>query len=249
VSGEGRTHFGFRDVDERDKAGLVGEVFRTVAGRYDLMNDLMSFGIHRLWKRFVVSISGVRAGQRVLDVAAGSGDLSALFAPRVGSGGMVVVSDINAAMLGVGRDRLLDAGRCDNLAWVQADAERLPFAEGSFDLVTIGFGLRNVTRIDCALASMHKVLRPGGRLLVLEFSRPDNAALRALYDAYSFNVLPKVGGAVTGSEESYRYLVESIRRHPPQAELGALFGAAGFERVQWYNLSGGIVAAHTGVRL
>jgi demethylmenaquinone methyltransferase/2-methoxy-6-polyprenyl-1,4-benzoquinol methylase len=242
------THFGFREVSESDKAGLVADVFRSVADKYDLMNDLMSLGVHRLWKRFTVERSGVRPGQRVLDVAAGSGDLASAYAQRLGGSGVLVVTDINDAMLARGRTRLVDEGHVENICYVRADAEHLPFAGGYFDCISIAFGLRNVTRQDAALASMYRCLRPGGRALVLEFSRPSSQLLATVYDAYSFNVLPRLGRAVAGDEASYRYLVESIRKHPPQQELQAMMQAAGFERVAYHNLSGGIVALHVGYR-
>jgi demethylmenaquinone methyltransferase / 2-methoxy-6-polyprenyl-1,4-benzoquinol methylase len=238
------THFGFREVDEDAKRGLVANVFRSVASRYDLMNDLMSMGVHRWWKQFLGVQAGVREGSRVLDVAGGSGDITALLAPRVGKTGVVILSDINDAMLDVGRSRLVDRGIAGNVEFVRADAERLPFADDYFDCVTIAFGLRNVTHIDQALRSMQRVLKPGGRLLVLEFSKPVAAPLQKIYDAYSFNILPLLGRVVAGDEASYRYLVESIRRHPDQETLKNMMTAAGFDRVDYYNLSGGIVALH-----
>ena len=241
-----RTHFGYREVPADAKRGLVGEVFRSVAGRYDLMNDLMSLGLHRAWKQFALLQSGVRAGGRVLDVAGGTGDMSARFATRVGPTGHVVLSDINDAMLAIGRERLVDRGIAGNVEFVRADAENLPFPDNHFDCVSIAFGLRNVTHIDRALASMYRVLKPGGKLLVLEFSRPTVAALKPVYDAYSFNVLPWLGRVVAGDEASYRYLVESIRRHPDQDQLKTMMQTAGYERVQYFNLSGGIVALHVG---
>jgi demethylmenaquinone methyltransferase/2-methoxy-6-polyprenyl-1,4-benzoquinol methylase len=243
------THFGYREVPESEKAGLVGEVFRSVANKYDLMNDLMSFGVHRLWKRFAVGSSGVRRGQSVLDVAGGSGDLAALFAERVGREGRVVLSDINPAMLEVGRGRLIDRGIAGNVEFALADAEALPFPDDSFDCVSIGFGLRNVTHIDKALASMFRVLKPGGRLLVLEFSKPVLPVLDKVYDAYSFGLLPLLGRVVANDGASYRYLAESIRRFPDQETLKGLMQAAGFERVHYFNLTGGIVALHKGYKL
>ncbi|MHB8453776.1 MAG: bifunctional demethylmenaquinone methyltransferase/2-methoxy-6-polyprenyl-1,4-benzoquinol methylase UbiE [Acidiferrobacterales bacterium] len=243
------THFGFRDVPRAEKAGLVAQVFDSVAGKYDLMNDAMSFGVHRLWKRFTVGQSGVRAGNRVLDVAGGTGDLAVKFAGRVGAGGNVVIADINAAMLDVGRRRLADLGIAGNVEFVQADAERLPFPDDHFDCASIAFGLRNVTRKDDALASMFRVLKPGGRMLVLEFSQPVLPGLGTIYDAYSFSVLPLLGRLVAGDEDSYRYLVESIRKHPDQETLKSMMEAAGFERVHYFNLSGGIVALHKGYKL
>jgi len=243
------THFGFREVPESAKAGLVGQVFDSVASRYDLMNDVMSFGIHRLWKRFTIDQAGVRPGNRVLDVAGGTGDLSAAFARQVGPQGSVTVADINAAMLDVGRARLADRGLAGNIEFVQADAESLPFPDNHFDCITIAFGLRNVTRQDCALASMYRVLKPGGRLLVLEFSKPVLPGLGAVYDTYSFNVLPKLGKLIANDETSYRYLVESIRKHPDQETLKGMMEAAGYERVHYFNLSGGIVALHKGYKI
>lgn len=242
----GTTDFGFQQVSEAEKARRVAGVFDSVAGRYDLMNDLMSAGLHRLWKRFLVARSGVRQGDRVLDVAGGTGDLTRLFAGRVGADGMVVLTDINATMLSKGRDRLADAGLVPPL--VQSDAEALPFATGSFDCVSIGFGLRNVTRKEFALREMTRVLRPGGRVLVLEFSRVW-APLQPLYDAYSFQVLPKLGRLVADDEASYRYLAESIRVHPGQQELKTMMEAAGLERVEYWNLAAGVVALHRGFRL
>jgi demethylmenaquinone methyltransferase/2-methoxy-6-polyprenyl-1,4-benzoquinol methylase len=243
------THFGYETVPESEKAERVRGVFDSVASRYDLMNDLMSFGVHRLWKRFAIGLSGVRSGQRVLDLASGTGDLAARLAGLVGPRGQVVATDINASMLARGRDRLLDEGRVGNVAYAQVDAEALPFAAGSFDCVTIAFGLRNVTHKERALAEMQRVLRPGGRALVLEFSHPTTAPLRAAYDLYSFQVLPRLGRLVTDDEGSYRYLAESIRVHPDQATLQAMMEAAGFERCDVHNLTGGIVAVHRGFRL
>jgi demethylmenaquinone methyltransferase/2-methoxy-6-polyprenyl-1,4-benzoquinol methylase len=242
------THFGYREVPDGDKARLVGEVFRSVASKYDLMNDLMSLGVHRWWKRFAVQVSDVRRGERVLDVAAGSGDLAALLAERVGPSGRVTVSDINPAMLEVGRGRLMDRGITGNIEFVLANAEDLPFPDGHFDLVTIGFGLRNVTHIDRALASMARVLKPGGRLLVLEFSKPVLPVLDRVYDAYSFSVLPWLGRVVARDEASYRYLAESIRRFPDQETLKGMMEQAGLGRVHYHNLSGGIVALHKGYK-
>ncbi len=241
--------FGYQQVGAAEKTARVGRVFASVAPRYDLMNDLMSAGLHRLWKRYAVRVCGARPGSRALDVACGTGDLCALLARAVGGEGGVIGTDINPAMLERGRDRLLDEGWFDRVQCVQADAESLPFAEHSFDVVTIAFGLRNVTRKDRALASMRRVLRPGGCLTVLEFSRPVSAGLRELYDAYSFRVLPALGELIAGDRGSYQYLVESIRRHPDQRALAAMMEAAGFSRVGWNNLSGGIVAVHRGWRL
>ena len=246
---EHSTHFGYQRVSLEEKAGRVRQVFESVADRYDLMNDLMSFGVHRLWKRFALSQTGLKAGQQALDAAGGTGDLALGLARQVGETGAVVLSDINGAMLANGRTRMVDAGASGNMRYVQADAERLPFADRSFDCITIGFGLRNVTRKEAALASMYRTLRPGGRLLVLEFSHPSAPGLKPVYDAYSFKVLPLLGKLVAKDEDSYRYLAESIRMHPDQETLKAMMAAAGFERCQYFNLSGGIVALHRGYRL
>ena len=249
------THFGYRRVAAQDKQRLVAGVFDSVANKYDLMNDLMSLGVHRLWKRFTIELSGVSAGQRVLDVASGTGDLAAAFAERVGAEGVVKVgssgqvwlTDINNAMLSRGRDAIIERGIAGNVDYAQANAERLPFADASFDCVSIAFGLRNVTDIPAALASMYRVLKPGGRLLVLEFSKP-LAPVRPLYDAYS-KLLPWLGKAVTGDADSYRYLVESIRMHPDQPTLKNMMIEAGFGHCDFYNLSGGIVALHRAYKL
>ncbi len=243
------THFGYQEVPVEEKAGRVRQVFDSVASRYDLMNDLMSLGVHRLWKRQAVALAGVRRGQRVLDLASGTGDLAERFAGIVGAEGLVILSDINAAMLTQGRDRLLDLGRVGNLDYALANAERLPFASNSFDCVTIGFGLRNVTRKEWALAEMLRVLRPGGRALILEFSHPTSRVLSRAYDIYSFSVLPGLGRLIAGDAESYRYLAESIRMHPDQETLKAMMEAAGFERCAYFDLSGGIVAIHRGYKL
>ena len=240
--------FGFEEVRKEDKARRVRAVFDSVANRYDLMNDLMSGGAHRLWKQFTLSLTGLRPGARVLDVAGGTGDLAVGLARQVGKSGLVMLSDINAAMLNAGRDRLINAGLTTNILCVQADAERLPFPDESFDCVTIGFGLRNVTDKPRALAQMHRVLKCGGQLLVLEFSKPTTAALGGLYDAYSFKLLPLLGRMVTGDADSYRYLAESIRRHPDQETLLAMLRAAGLEDCRYHNLMGGIVAVHRGFR-
>ena len=242
------THFGYETVDVREKAGRVRGVFDSVAGRYDLMNDLMSVGLHRLWKHFTIEQAGVRRGQKVLDLAGGTGDLARRFCRLVGSDGQVVLADINMSMLREGRRRLTDAGAGGNLSIVQLDAEKLPFAPSSFDCITIAFGLRNVTDKDAALASMHDVLRPGGKLLILEFSEPASV-LRPAYDLYSFKVLPALGGLVAGDRDSYRYLAESIRMHPSQEELVGMMQKAGFERCRYHNLAGGIVALHVGYRI
>ena len=244
----GQTHFGFQTVPLADKQKRVAGVFTSVAAKYDVMNDLMSMGIHRLWKRFVIDLAGVRAGEKVLDVAGGTGDLTRAFAKAVGPKGLAVLSDINAAMLAEGRTRLADAGVVSAPA-VQFNAEKLPFAEGSFDCITIGFGLRNVTDKQAALASMTRCLKLGGRLLVLEFSKPVSEPLAKVYDAYSFKLLPLMGQLVANDAESYRYLAESIRMHPDQETLKGMMEAAGLGRVQVYNLTGGIVAVHRGFRL
>lgn len=241
------TDFGFERVPWREKARRVRGVFDSVASNYDLMNDLMSAGTHRLWKRFTLSLANLREGQSALDVAGGTGDLAAGMARQVGRSGLVVLTDINAAMLGRGRERLLDAGLTGNLRYVQANAERLPFADSSFDCVTIGFGLRNVTDKQAALVSMARVLKPGGQLLVLEFSKPA-PELKPIYDLYSFRVLPLLGKLVARDEASYRYLAESIRMHPGQEELLAMLQAAGLEGCRYHNLSGGIVAVHRGYK-
>ena len=246
---EETTHFGYKDVPSGDKARLVGRVFASVAGRYDLMNDLMSLGVHRLWKQFAVGVSGVRAGHHVVDVAGGTGDLTARLARRVGNRGGVVCTDINSAMLDVGRDRLLDQGFVNNVGFVQADAEALPFADNSFDAATIAFGLRNVTRKERALQSMQRVIRPGGCVVVLEFSKLVLPWMQQLYDRYSFAVLPRLGEWVAHDRDSYQYLIESIRRHPDQETLAGMMREAGLERVSWNNLSGGIAAVHRGYKL
>jgi demethylmenaquinone methyltransferase/2-methoxy-6-polyprenyl-1,4-benzoquinol methylase len=241
--------FGFERVSWSDKKHRVRAVFDSVAPRYDLMNDLMSLGLHRLWKRFAIARTGLRPGQRALDVAAGSGDLALGLARKVGSAGRVVVTDVNARMLAAGRDRLYDCGIAGNIDFVQADAEALPFVARSFHCVTIGFGLRNVTDKAAALRSMFGVLKPGGRLLVLEFSHPHLGALAPLYDLYSFQVLPRLGAWVLDDAASYRYLAESIRRHPDQEALRTLLEQQGFERCEYYNLTAGIVALHVGYKL
>jgi len=240
-----QTHFGFQNVDEREKAQRVRGVFDSVAPRYDLMNDLMSLGLHRAWKAFTVLAADLRPGQVVLDIAGGTGDLARAFARKVGPGGLVVHTDINAAMLGVGRNRLLDAGVV--LPTVVCDAEKLPFESESFDRVSVGFGLRNMTHKDRALAEMHRVLKPGGKLLVLEFSRVAPPLGKA-YDWYSFNILPRLGRLVAGDEASYRYLAESIRMHPGQEELKALMKKAGFGHVDYHNLTAGVAALHVAIK-
>ncbi|MEY2802326.1 MAG: bifunctional demethylmenaquinone methyltransferase/2-methoxy-6-polyprenyl-1,4-benzoquinol methylase UbiE [Ramlibacter sp.] len=239
------THFGFQTVDEREKARHVRGVFDSVASRYDVMNDLMSLGLHRAWKAYTVMVADVREGQQVLDIAGGTGDLAMAFAKKAGPSGRVVHTDINETMLRTGRDRLVDAGLV--LPTMVCDAERLPFASGSFDLVSVAFGLRNMTRKDVALKEMHRVLRPGGKLLVLEFSRVAKP-LEKIYDWYSFQVLPRLGRLVAGDADSYRYLAESIRMHPDQAALKTLMQECGFGHVDYHNLSGGVVALHVGIK-
>lgn len=242
------THFGFTQVPVAEKQQRVREVFSSVASKYDVMNDLMSFGIHRLWKRFVIDLAGVRRGERVLDLAGGTGDLAREFRRLVGTEGLVTLADINAAMLGQGRIALADRGVVD-VPFVQANAECLPFEDGSFDCITMAFGLRNVTDKDKALASMRRVLKPGGRLLVLEFSKPQSELLSKVYDQYSFKLLPLMGKLVANDADSYRYLAESIRMHPDQDTLKGMMENAGLARVQVYNMTGGIVAVHRGFNL
>jgi demethylmenaquinone methyltransferase/2-methoxy-6-polyprenyl-1,4-benzoquinol methylase len=243
------THFGFREVPTGDKAKLVRSVFDSVAGKYDLMNDLMSMGIHRIWKRIAIQLSHVRNGEQVLDLAGGTGDMTALFHERVGDKGRVVLSDINAEMLKRGRDRLIDEGVTEGVEYAQIDAEKLPFPDNSFDCVCIAFGLRNVTRKEEALKSMHRVLKPGGRLIVLEFSEVRNPVIKKGYDLYSFKLLPLMGKLVANDSESYRYLAESIRMHPNQETLKQLMADAGFERCEYFNLTHGVVAIHRGYKL
>ena len=242
------THFGFSEVAVEKKAEHVADVFHSVAAKYDIMNDLMSGGIHRLWKRTTIELSGVRPGHTVLDIAGGTGDLSLKFSRLVGEQGRVILADINDSMLKVGRDRLIDNGALSNISYAQTDAQYLPFADNSIDCITIAFGLRNVTDKDLALRSMLRVLKPGGRLLVLEFSKPKNPLLAKIYDTYSFQVLPRVGKLVADDADSYRYLAESIRMHPDQETLKAMMGEAGFRHCQYYNMTGGIVALHRGIK-
>ncbi|MDM8565781.1 bifunctional demethylmenaquinone methyltransferase/2-methoxy-6-polyprenyl-1,4-benzoquinol methylase UbiE [Candidatus Halobeggiatoa sp. HSG11] len=242
-----KTHFGFTQVPNQEKVKKVAEVFDSVATRYDLMNDLMSCGIHRLWKRFTIALAGIKSGQRVLDLAGGTGDLAIKFADKVGPEGEVILADINASMLQVGRERLLNKGVLINYA--QVNAEALPFAKNSFDLITIAFGLRNVTDKDAALASMYRVLKPGGKVLILEFSELKIRPLKPFYDMYSFKVLPLIGKIITKDAESYRYLAESIRMHPNQEALLKRMEAVGFERCDYHNLTGGVVAIHRGYKL
>ncbi len=241
-----KTDFGYREVAVADKARLVGEVFSSVAGKYDIMNDLMSLGVHRLWKRHFVRTAQISAGAKVLDIAGGTGDIARLLLGRVGKSGKVVLSDINPEMLAVGRARMEDQGLVTGLKYVLANAEELPFADQSFDAVTIAFGLRNVTNKDTALKEMHRVLRPGGQVNILEFSKVGSKTLKKIYDLYSFSLLPKIGGVVANDEDSYRYLAESIRKHPSQEVLAGMLRAAGFERVNFENLTNGVVAIHRG---
>lgn len=248
TSTDDTTDFGYERVRREEKAGRVREVFDSVASRYDLMNDLMSGGMHRLWKRFTIELSGVRPGQTVLDIAGGTGDLAAKFSQRVGPDGHVILADINAAMLSVGRDRLIDKGALNNISVSQADAQFLPYADNSIDCITIAFGLRNVTDKALALRSMHRILKPGGRLLVLEFSKPTSPLLSQVYDAYSFSALPFMGKLITNDADSYRYLAESIRKHPDQETLLEMVEDAGFVDCKYHNMTGGIVAIHRGVK-
>ncbi len=242
------THFGYKEVDKEAKASMVADVFHSVASRYDLMNDLMSAGIHRIWKRFTIELSGVRKGNAVLDIAGGTGDLAAKFSRIVGPEGRVVLADINESMLQVGRDKLLDTGHQGNIEFVQADAQFLPFPDDTFDCITIAFGLRNVTEKETALRDMLRVLKPGGRLLVLEFSKPQSEVLSKAYDTYSFRVLPLMGRLVANDADSYQYLAESIRMHPDQETLKEMMEDAGFHGVEFHNMTGGIVALHRGLK-
>ena len=248
MNDENTTHFGYKTVDAKEKVKLVAGVFHSVAAKYDLMNDLMSGGVHRLWKRFTIELSGVRPGNKVLDIAGGTGDLTAKFSRLVGREGKVVLADINDSMLKVGRDKLIDKGIVGNVEYVQANAECLPFPDNYFDCVSIAFGLRNVTDKDAALRSMLRVLKPGGRLLVLEFSKPQSAALGKLYDTYSFTALPMLGKLFANDSDSYRYLAESIRMHPDQETLKQMMQNAGFARSEYFNMTGGIVALHRGLK-
>jgi len=245
---EENTHFGYEQVAVDDKVKRVGEVFDSVASRYDVMNDLMSFGVHRLWKRFTIEQSGVRPGNKVLDLAGGTGDLALKFSRRVGSNGQVVLADINNAMLSQGRDRLVDKGVISNVTYAQVDAQTLPFEDATFDCITMAFGLRNVTDKQQALESMYRVLKPGGRALILEFSKPVLPLLSKAYDAYSFTALPMMGRLVANDADSYRYLAESIRMHPDQDTLASMMTGAGFEDATYHNMTGGIVALHKGFR-
>lgn len=247
-SSDNTTHFGFKTIEKEDKVSMVAGVFHSVAKQYDVMNDLMSFGVHRLWKRFTIDASGVRPGNKVLDLAGGTGDLTAKFSQLVGKNGQVVLADINSSMLNVGRDKLRDKGLVQNIEYVQANAQYLPFEDNTFDIVTIAFGLRNVTDKDMALRSIYRVLKPGGRLLVLEFSKPEHELLNKAYDFYSFNILPKMGELVAKDGESYQYLAESIRMHPDQETLKTMMDNAGFEQTTYKNLTGGVVALHKGYK-
>ena len=243
-----QTHFGYKTVNKSHKRELVADVFDSVATKYDLMNDLMSLGIHRLWKANTISNSGVRKGQKVLDVGGGTGDLSQKFSKIVGVEGKVILSDINQSMLKEGRKKLRDLGFINNISYVQADAEHLPFPDNYFDCVSISFCLRNVTNKEAALRSIYRVLKPGGRILILEFSKPNSQLISKLYDTYSFNVLPILGKIITGDSESYKYLAESIRMHPSQEELKEMMHQAGFDEVKYYNYTDGIVALHKGFK-
>lgn len=248
MSDKDTTHFGYKEVPTEEKAGRVADVFHSVASRYDIMNDLMSGGIHRIWKRFTIEMSGARKGHQILDIAGGTGDLAAQFSRIVGAEGRVVLADINDSMLQVGRDKLLDTGYMGNLEFVQADAQYLPFPDDSFDCITIAFGLRNVTDKALALRSMLRVLKPGGRLLVLEFSKPRNELLSRAYDAYSFNIIPRIGKLVTNDSDSYQYLAESIRVHPDQDTLKGMMEEAGFANCDYHDMTGGVVALHRGFK-
>jgi demethylmenaquinone methyltransferase/2-methoxy-6-polyprenyl-1,4-benzoquinol methylase len=243
------THFGYKDVPAEEKQAMVANVFHSVAAKYDVMNDLMSFGVHRLWKRFTIDMSGVRPGNKVLDLAGGTGDLTKKFSKIVGPSGTVVLADINSSMLEVGRERLTNQGYVGNIEYVQANAQYLPFEDNTFDIITIAFGLRNVTDKDEALRSMFRVLKPGGRLLVLEFSQTKNPLLKKAYDLYSFTALPLMGKLVTNDSESYKYLAESIRMHPDQETLKGMMEEAGFNRVSYHNMTGGMVALHRGIKV
>ena len=246
---DNKTHFGFEQVPADEKVKRVAGVFHSVAEKYDVMNDVMSLGIHRLWKRFTLSQTGLKAGQKVLDLAGGTGDLALRMSRMVGASGEVVLSDINASMLNKGRERLLDKGIAGNMRYVQANAECLPFPENYFDCITMAFGLRNVTDKDQALKSMYRILKPGGRLLVLEFSKPVAPGLAPIYDTYSFKLLPAMGKLIANDADSYRYLAESIRMHPDQQTLKEMMQTAGFDKVSYHNMTGGIVALHKGFKI
>ncbi len=248
MSNQDTTHFGYKQVKTDEKVKLVRGVFDSVAEKYDVMNDLMSFGIHRIWKRIAIQLANVREGDRILDLAGGTGDLTIQFEKRVGKKGEVVLADINAEMLRTGRDRLIDKGLTGNIRYAQVNAECLPFEDNTFDCVSIAFGLRNVTDKDAALRSILRVLKPGGRLIVLEFSHPTDKLTETVYDFYSFKLLPKIGAVVAKDEDSYRYLAESIRMHPKQDELKKMMEEAGFDRCEYFNMTQGIVAAHRGYK-
>ncbi len=242
------THFGFRTVPIEEKQAMVADVFHSVAEKYDIMNDIMSLGIHRIWKRFAIGCSGARRGQRIMDLAGGTGDLSSKFSNIVGEQGLVVLADINDSMLKAGREKLRDLGIVGNIIYVQANAEELPFSDNYFDCVIIAFGLRNITKKDKALCEMYRVVKPGGRLLVLEFSKPRLTVLNKIYDVYSFYILPKIGALVLNDSDSYRYLAESIRMHPNQETLKTMMMNSGFDNVTYFSLTGGIVALHRGFK-
>ncbi len=248
MTNQDTTHFGFKQVDTEEKVKLVRGVFDSVAAQYDVMNDLMSFGIHRIWKRIAIQLANVRRGDKVLDLAGGTGDLTIQFEKRVGKTGEVVLADINSEMLRTGRDRLINKGLVGNIRYAQVNAECLPFEDNTFDCVSIAFGLRNVTDKESALRSILRVLKPGGRLIILEFSHPTDKLTEKVYDFYSFNLLPKIGGIVAKDEESYRYLAESIRMHPKQDELKTMMETAGFDRCEYFNMTQGIVAVHRGYK-
>lgn len=248
MDNQDKTHFGYETIDAGEKSERVASVFHSVAAKYDLMNDLMSGGVHRLWKRFTIETSAIRPKQRVLDIAGGTGDLTAQFSKRVGPEGQVILADINSSMLNVGRDKLINRGHAGNIGYIQADAQHLPFPDNYFDCVSIAFGLRNVTDKDLALRSMLRILKPGGRLLILEFSKPNNPLLEKAYDQYSFKLLPFMGKVITNDADSYRYLAESIRMHPDQDTLKSMVLDAGFHQCQYYNMAGGIVALHKALK-
>ena len=248
MADENTTHFGYEQVKTEEKVDRVAGVFHSVANKYDLMNDLMSAGIHRWWKRFAIELSSVREGNTVLDLAGGTGDLAAKFSKRVGTHGKVILADINNSMLNVGREKLLDLGLAHNIFYTQTDAQYLPFPDNTFDCISIAFGLRNVTDKDMALSSMYRVLKPGGRLLILEFSKPKNTLLEKAYDLYSFNILPVMGKLVANDSSSYKYLAESIRMHPDQETLKSMMENSGYMQCKYYNMTGGIVALHKGVK-
>ncbi len=243
-----KTHFGYQQVDTNEKAERVGEVFHSVANKYDIMNDLMSFGLHRLWKTFTVDICQIRPGHKILDVAGGTGDLAIKMAEKTGIKGQVILSDINSSMLKEGRDKIIDSGHFENIQLCQLNAENLPFPDNHFDCITIGFGLRNVTDKDAALRSFYRCLKPGGKAIILEFSHVTSEVLQTIYDSYSFRILPKLGKMVTDDEDSYQYLAESIRMHPNQETLKQMMQDAGFERCDYHNLNSGIVAVHKGYK-